>query len=238
MTNVLGLITARGGSKGIPNKNIVDLAGLPLLSYTARAARESTRLTRVVLSTDSEAIATCGRESGIEVPFARPAELARDDTPSIDVAQHALAWLKANEGWRPEVLVLLQPTSPLRRAEHIDAALEEMDRSGADTVVSVVPVPHSFHPYSVMMLNDNSLQDFLSDRPDIDRFRRQNLPPLYARNGPAVLASRVEVILEANSFYGKRVAPYHMSEEDSVDIDTNLDLWIAEQILTRRRGTV
>src|SRR5262245_16834240 len=120
--NVLGLITARGGSKGIPRKNLVPLLGRPLLAYTCEAALASTSLARVVLSTDDEEIASVGRAEGIEVPFMRPAELSRDDTPSIDVAVHAVQWLATHAGWQADALVLLQPTSPLRTAHHIDEA--------------------------------------------------------------------------------------------------------------------
>ena len=152
MKNVLGLIPARGGSKSIPGKSIALLAGRPLLAYTCEAALGSRCLTRVLLSTNDEKIAQVGRACGVEVPFLRPLELARDDTPSLPVAQHAVRWLIEHEGWEPDVLVLLQPTSPLRQTHHIDAALEHMAQVNADTVVSVVEVPHRFSPYSVMWL--------------------------------------------------------------------------------------
>jgi len=232
--NVLGLIPARGGSKGIPGKNIVPLAGKPLLAWTCEAARASRSLSRVLLSTDDSQIAEVGRACGVEVPFLRPPELARDDTPSVDVAVHALQWLADHEGWRAEVLVLLQPTSPLRRAEHIDAAVAELERTGADTVVSVVEVPHNFHPWSVMKRNGEWLEDFLPPAPGLDRFRRQNLPRLYARNGPAVLVTRALTILTRHSFYGERVAGYLMERGPSLDIDDPEDLELAELRMGKR----
>lgn len=235
--NVLGLIPARGGSKGIPGKNIVPLAGKPLLAWTCEAARASRALSRVVLSTDDAKIAEVGRAYGVEVPFLRPPELARDDTPSVDVAIHALEWLANHEGWQAEVLVLLQPTSPLRRAEHIDAAVAKLERTGADTVVSVVVVPHHFHPWSVMKQNGVWLEDFLPSPPGPDRFRRQNLPRLFARNGPAVLVARVATILTRRSFYGERVAGYEMDRGTSVDIDDRDDLELAELWLQKNRGS-
>lgn len=225
--NILGLVPARGGSKSIPHKNIALLAGRPLLAYTCEAALESRYLTRVVLSTDDETIAEVGRDCGVEVPFTRPNELARDDTPSLAVAQHAIRWLSEHEGWQADMLVLLQPTSPLRRAQHIDEALNLMLQSEADTVISVIEVPHRFNPYSVMKLVNGYLEDFWQDSLPFNRYRRQDLPTLYARNGPAVLATRVRVIMEQASFYGERVVPYVMTEEDSVDIDTPLDLELA-----------
>lgn len=234
--NVLGLIPARGGSKGIPHKNIVPLAGRPLLAWTCEAALASTSLSRVVLSTDDEEIAEVGRAWGVEVPFMRPAVLATDTAASADVAMHALAWLREHDGWDADLLVLLQPTSPLRTARHIDEALAALYASGADTVVSVVPVRHNFSPFTLMRLENGRLIDFW-DRPlPFDRYRRQDTPQLFARNGPAVLLTRVETLRRSNSFYGDYVAPYEMSEEDSVDIDRPADLVLAEWYLTRRGG--
>ncbi len=235
MTRVLGLIPARGGSKSIPHKNRAPLAGRPLLAYTCEAASGSRRLTRVIVSTDDEEIAHVGRGFGAEVPFLRPHELARDGTPSLPVAQHAVRWLTEHEGWEPDVLVLLQPTSPLRQARHIDEALVLMEQTAADTVVSVIAVPHRFSPYALMQLQDGCLHDFWQEPLPFDRFLRQNLPVLYARNGPAILASRVAVMFECQSFYGQRVIPYVMGEAESVDIDTPDDLWRAEWLLSLSR---
>jgi CMP-N,N'-diacetyllegionaminic acid synthase len=232
--NTLGLITARGGSKSIPGKNIARLAGRPLLAYTCDAARGSARLTRTVLSTDDPAIASVGRDCGVEVPFMRPEEIARDTTPSIDVALHAVDWLAQNDGWTADVVVILQPTSPLRVSRHIDEALYEMETWSADTVVSVVEVPHRFSPYSVMRMEGGRLRDFWDGPTPFDRYRRQDMPTLYARNGPAVLATRVPVMKEKRSFYGDFVAPYVMSEAESIDIDTPHDLMLAEAALSAR----
>jgi CMP-N,N'-diacetyllegionaminic acid synthase len=234
MEKVLGVIPARGGSKSLPRKNIAMLAGRPLLCYTCDAALNSRALGRVVLSTDDEQIAEVGRTSGVEVPFLRPPGLANDETPSVDVAEHAVRWLAEREGWQADVVVLLQPTSPLRQAGHIDEALGRMQDTDADTVVSVMPVPHRFSPYNVMKFEGGLLQDFWQDRVGFDRFRRQNLPVLYARNGPAVLASRASLILRSHTFYGARVAPYLMTEEESVDIDTAFDLRLAEWLIGQR----
>jgi CMP-N,N'-diacetyllegionaminic acid synthase len=238
MSNILGLIPARGGSKGIPRKNIARLAGRPLLAYTCEAALGSKLITRVVLSTDDTEIAQVGRDCGVEVPFLRPGELAGDDTPSLAVAQHAMRWLTEHERWTPDVLVLLQPTSPLRRARHVDEALERMAQAEADTVVSVVEVAHSFSPYGVMRLQDGWLENFWKEPLPFNSFRRQNLPIFYARNGPAVLATQVRVLIEQQSFYGKTIAPYIMTEEESVDIDTLFDLRLAEWLIGQRKETV
>jgi len=229
--NILGLIPARGGSKSIPHKNIVLLAGKPMLAYTCEAALQSAHINRVVLSTDDPAIAEVGRACGIEVPFMRPDELARDDTPSLAVAQHAISWLKQHADWHTDILVLLQPTSPLRRAKHIDEALEIMFQQNADTVVSVVEVPHRYSPYSIMGLKDGKLQDFWTAPLPFDRYRRQDMPTFYARNGPSVLVTKSDVVLRGESFYGENIYPYIMEERVSIDIDMSLDLLIAEVIL-------
>ena len=233
---ILGLIPARGGSKAIPHKNIALLAGQPLLAYTCEAALESDSLTRVVLSTDDDVIAKMGRGCGVEAPFMRPHELALDDTPSLAVAQHALRWLNDHEHWRADVLVLLQPTSPLRRGRHVDEALDLMLRSSADTIVSVTEVPHRYSPYSAMKLIEGYLVDFWQDSLQFDRYQRQDLPTLYARNGPALLATRTDVLMEKNTFYGPRVVPYVMDFQDSIDIDGPFDMELASWLLNRQRN--
>lgn len=230
-TKILGLIPARGGSKGIPGKNLVPLAGQPLLAYSVEAGLASRRLTRLVLSTDDPAIAEAGRGLGAEVPFLRPAELAADDTPALPVIQHAVGFLE-DQGWRPEVIVYLQPTSPLRRAEHIDAALDLLLSERADTVVSVVAVPHQFNPASVLRLKGGCLAPFLPEMAHL--LRRQDKPEVYARNGPAVLACTRAVIMEQGRLYGQRTLPLIMAPEESFDIDTPFDLELVQWLLGRR----
>jgi CMP-N,N'-diacetyllegionaminic acid synthase len=225
----LGVIPARGGSKGVPGKNLRALAGRPLLAYTADAALASRRLSRVVLSTDDETIAEAGRALGLEVPFMRPADLALDVTPMLPVLQHAAAAV-TTAAFVPAAVVLLQPTSPLRRAEHIDAALDLLESSGADSVVSVVEVPHQFSPVSVMTLVDGRLKPF-GDGPTITR--RQDKPRVYARNGPAVLATRAAV-LTGGSLYGDDCRPLVMNARASIDIDDADDFDYAEYLLRHR----
>ncbi len=230
--NILGVVPARGGSRSIPRKNIATLAGRPLLAYTADAVAGSRRLTRTVLSTDDPEIARVGRALGLAAPFLRPAPLARDETPMVEVLRQAAAWLAEQEAFRADVLVVLQPTSPLRRAEHIDAAVEILLVTGADTVVSVVEVPHQFNPVSLMRLEDDRLIPYL-DEPLI--LRRQDKPRLYARNGPAVLALR-RAVVDAGTLYGSDVRPLPMRAAESVDIDGPDDLALAEFWLSRRTG--
>jgi CMP-N,N'-diacetyllegionaminic acid synthase len=232
--HVLGVIPARGGSKGIPRKNLAPLGGRPLLTYSCDAARHSRELTRVVLSTDDEAIADVGRKCGVEVPFHRPAELAQDDTPMLAVLQHAVRALEEREGYLADVVVLLQPTSPLRRPEHIDAAVRLLRQTGADSVVSVVEVPHQFNPVSVLRLEGGRLVPYMSV-PTITR--RQDKAPVYARNGPAVLGVLRAVVMEQNSLYGNDCRPFVMSPEDSLDVDSAWDLELVELVLARRAAT-
>jgi CMP-N-acetylneuraminic acid synthetase len=228
--NVLGVIPARGGSKGIPHKNLVAIAGRPLLAYTADAVRDSGRLTRTIVSTDDAEIAAAARRFGLEVPFLRPAELAADAAPMLPVLQHAVAAMR-QLGFTADCIVLLQPTSPLRRAAHIDAAVDLLDATGADSVVSVVDVPHQFNPVSVMRLEGDRLVPFVAG-PAV--LRRQDKPRVFARNGPAVLAVRAEV-LERGSLYGDDVRPLMMTPEESADVDAPADLDWIEFLLARHR---
>lgn len=226
--NILGLIPARGGSKAIPRKNIVNLAGKPLLAYTCEAALSSQRLTRIILNTDDPEIAAVGLKYGVEAPFMRPAQLAEDDAPILPVLQHAVQWLDANQGFYTDVLVLLQPTSPLRRSEHIDAAVDLLLGSGADTVVSVQEVPHQYNPVSLMQVDDQGcLRTFLEGEMIL---RRQDKPRVYARNGPAILALQRRT-LDSGRLYGDKVMPYIMSPLESIDIDDHDDLTLVEALI-------
>lgn len=214
--DVLGLIPARGGSKGIPRKNLAPVAGKPLLAWTVEAARAARELTRVVVSTDDDEIAAA---AGAEV-LRRPPELAADGTPMLDVVRHAVAELA------PDVVVLLQPTSPLRRVEHIDACVRLLLESGADAVVSVVEVPHAFRPESLMDVVDGRLVARGVAR------TRQEKERVYARNGPAVLARRADRI--GGDLYGGDVRPFVMDPRDSLDVDEPHELELAELLLRAR----
>ena len=213
---VLGLIPARGGSKGIPRKNLAPVGGKPLLAWTVAAARTAGELTRVVVSTDDDEIAAA---AGVEV-LRRPPELAEDDTPMLDVVRHAVAELA------PDVVVLLQPTSPLRRAEHVDACARLLLETDADAVVSVVEVPHRFRPESLMDVVDGRVVVRGSAR------MRQDKDRVYARNGPAVLARRADRI--GDDLYGGDVRPFVMDTRDSLDVDDDFDLELADLLLRSR----
>lgn len=225
---ILGLIPARGGSKAIPHKNIVPLAGKPLLAYTCEAAAASSRLDRTILSSDAPEIIRVARAYGVEAPFVRPADLAEDATPILPVIRHAVDWLEAHEDTSIDAVILLQPTSPLRTSAHIDAAVDLLLESGADNVVSVQAVPHNFNPVSVMRLDeDGSLKPFLEGEMIL---RRQDKPRVFARNGPAILAVRRRV-LDSGVLYGERVLPFEMTPLESIDIDNEDDLRLVEALI-------
>jgi CMP-N,N'-diacetyllegionaminic acid synthase len=229
---VVGLIPARGGSKSIPRKNLAMLAGRPLLAYTAAAALAARSLARTILSTDDDEIAETGRTLGLEVPFLRPPHLAGDAVEMLPVMHHVLDWL-AEQGMARATLVLLQPSSPLRQARHIDEAVGMLNDSGAETVVSVVEVPHQFSPASVMVRHpDGSLTPFLPGPPIL---RRQDKPRVFARNGPAILAVR-STVLSRGALYGEPTLGYCMSAADSLDIDEPDDLRLAEHYIRRREA--
>ena len=227
---VLGIVPARGGSKGVPGKNIRPLAGRPLLEYTARAAQASGAIDRLILSTDSPEIADAGRRAGLEVPFLRPAALAQDDTPMLAVLRHAIDALD-DAGWKPEVIVLLQPTSPLRRPEHIREAVERLRRTGADSVVTVVEIPRHLSPDYVMRLEDGRLRPFLAEGARVTR--RQDARPAYSRDG-TVYAFRRATLDRFGSIYGEDCRPLIIDPADSLSIDSPADWAAAERLLTQR----
>ena len=233
---ILGIITARGGSKGIPGKNLKPLAGRALLAYTIDAARDSGALDRVILSTEDAAIAAAGRSLGCDVPFTRPAHLSQDDTPHLPVIQHAAQWLRDHAGYQADAVMILQPTSPLRSADDIAAAARLLESSGADSVVSVSEVSAHAHPMRMLRVDDRgNAVLFATGEPVRRRInRRQDLPQAWVMNG-AIYACRTSVLFDAEpSLYGDRVVAYPMPAERSVSIDDFEDWAAAERALARR----
>jgi CMP-N,N'-diacetyllegionaminic acid synthase len=230
---VLAVIPARGGSKGLPRKNIKLLLGRPLLHYTAAAAEASCLISKTILSTDDEEIAEVGRQAGLEVPFLRPAELAQDRTPTLPVIQHAVAMLEAG-GERYDVICLLEPTNPLRRPATIDACLELLDKTGADAVTTLLPVPAEHNPHWVYF-RDAEGWIRLSTGESSPIPRRQELPPAYHRDG-SVYATRRDVLMNQNSLYGQKLAGFIVRPEESVNIDGPADWERAETLLAERNG--
>lgn len=226
--SIVAIIPARGGSKGIPRKNLTQIAGRPLISYSIKAAQNATSVNRILISTDDSEIADVAGELGAEVPFLRPSELADDNAGMLGVLQHALEWLES-QGVEVEALVLLQPTSPLRTSRHIEEAITLFRSTSVSSVVSVVEVPHQFSPISLMKLSaKGTLSPFISGQ--ISVTRRQDKPKLYARNGPALLICHPKT-LRAGHLYGDFCLPYLMSHEDSLDIDEPEDILRIRQFM-------
>lgn len=226
---VLVVIPARGGSKSIPDKNLVALGGKPLITYTIDVAQAVETVDRLIVSTDSERIADVARSYRAEVPFLRPAELAQDETPGINPLIHAVQWLQENEGYEADYLLCLQPTSPLCSKEDVEHAIDVAVRRGADAVVSVAPVQH--HPYRMKTVDpEGRMNDFV---PVADTAaRRQDLPPVYALNG-AIYLIRHKVLVTRQTWQTDQTYAVVMPPERSIDIDTYLDLMLAECLLKR-----
>ena len=226
----IAVIPARGGSKGVPKKNIREINGIPLLAYTINAARQSSMFDTVIVSTDSEEISRIAIEYGAEVPFIRPADISGDLASSDSVVKHALEYYQ-KRSISYDVVCKLQPTSPLRSEKHIREAFELFREKEADFVVSFCECEHS-PLWSGTLGSDNSIDDFMSN---IDKGAcRQELPLFYRLNG-AIYLAKTERFLENGSFIGKKGFAFIMPQEASVDIDSELDFELA-QILIKKRN--
>lgn len=226
---IVGIIPARSGSKGIPDKNIRNLAGKPLIAHTIESAINSKLISRLIVSTDAENIAEISRKYGAEAPFLRPIELAQDDIPTLPVLQHAIRFLEKKQGYKPDIIVSLQPTSPLRKTQHIDKAIKKLIETDADSIVSLCEVEHS--PYWMKRINGDRVFDFVEGSEKYAR--RQDLPKVYRVNG-AVYVTRYNVLMNQNRILGNDTRAIIMDKEDSIDIDDELDFKLAELILAQR----
>jgi CMP-N,N'-diacetyllegionaminic acid synthase len=225
---IVALVPARAGSKGIPGKNIKPLCGKPLIAYTAEVIRAANIFDRAILTTESVAIAEAGRAWGLETPFLRPAELADDDTPMLDVIEHAINWLERSDS-APEIVVLLQPTQPLRQSTDVVRAVELLQAGGCDSVVSVVALPAHISPDYVMRINEKGrLVNFLADGAKL--MRRQDVRPAYVRDG-TVYAFHARTVRKHRSLYGAICLPLIVNAEHSINIDTPADWEEAERRL-------
>ena len=226
---ILAIIPARGGSKGLPGKNILSFCGKPLISWTIAQAQESRYLNKVVVSTDDEAIATIALKVGASVPFLRPKKLATSTSNMIDVVMHSLDFFsKKNEKY--DIIVLLQPTSPLRTSEDIDKAIELFFKKKASSVISVCRSEH--HPWwSVSLTNDLKIEKFLGIGPP--HKNRQALPVYYRING-AVYVETVESFRKKRSFVSRNTYVYIMPVEKSIDIDNRVDFEVAKVFMKRK----
>jgi CMP-N-acetylneuraminic acid synthetase len=227
---ILAFIPARGGSKRIPNKNIKLLNGKPLIAYTIEAAKASKYINRIVVSTDSEDIAGVARQCGAEVPFMRPKEISQEDSTEMQFFEHALSWFSKNEKYEPDLIVLLYPTSPFRKPESIDKAIEEICKHPeADSLRSVKLC--SEHPYKMWVIEDGYLKPFVkSDDPNIHTLSYQLFPKIYIQNA-SIYITKPSTIKNKKSPIGDIVLPFIMNEMESIDINTLLDFQFAEMVM-------
>lgn len=226
---ILGLIPARGGSKGVPKKNIKLLGKIPLIEYTIRSARDSKFLTEVVVSTDNDEIAIVAEILGLKPPFIRPSEFALDTSTSLEVAQHAIVFFEKQNIFF-DAVCLLQPTSPFREIEFIDNSIRKFIDSNADCLVSVLPIPNEYNPHWAFEKNvDGFLRIATGEEKIITR--RQELPKTFHRDG-SIYITKTEVI-KNGSLYGKSIAYIESNPQFHVNIDTMRDWETAEKILTQ-----
>lgn len=233
---ILAIVPARGGSKGLPNKNILPLAGHPLIAYSVEAGKRSKYIDRVIVTTDSEAIAEAARKYGADIPFMRPAHLAADLSTDVETFMHALQWLDDNEGYRPDIIVQLRPTSPIRFIEEIDKSIELLiDNPEATGLRAVTLSPNT--PYKMWRLG-NTEADFMQPLLQVEGIPepynepRQNLPKVYWQTGTLDLFRR-EVLMENKSMTGRKVLPLVMDSAFAIDIDEIESFRRAESLLPK-----
>ncbi len=228
---VLGLVLARGGSRGIPRKNLAPLAGKPLIAYTIETALASETITRLIVSTEDDEIARVSRQLGAETPFKRPAELATDTAQDLPAFRHALSWLEENEDYKPDVLVHLRPTSPFRLAEDIDGTVRLLLAHPEATAVRTVSRP-SQNPFKMWRIENGYMKPLIPIRGrEGYNMPRQELPTVFWQNGLVDVAWRSTIL--AGSMTGDRILPYIIEHNRVVDIDTPLSLRVAEFLYLR-----
>lgn len=237
---ILAIIPARGGSKGVPGKNIRNLAGKPLIAWTIAAAKKSELLTRFIVSTDSGEIAKAAMTYGAEVPFLRPVDISQDLSTDIEFLTHAVDFLKEKEGYEPDVVLRLPPTSPLRTAAHIDEGIKTLiDNPDADSCRPITEAPK--HPYKMwrviegVSIMEPFLPKTITQMDEPYNLPRQLLPKAYIHTG-AMDVMRLATIRDLKSTSGKKVAYFFMKPGDSINIDNELDFELAEILMRKRLG--
>lgn len=234
VSKILALIPARSGSKRVKNKNIRPLAGKSLIAYTIEAAKKSQLINRIIVSTDSKEIAKIAQKHGAEVPFLRPAEISQDDSTEYQYYSHALNWLKENEWYEPDLIVNLYPTSPLRKPETIDKAIKRLlAHPEADSLRSVKKATQ--HPYKMWRIVGEYLEPLTpSKNNNLHTFSIQLFPEIYIQNSSIY-------IIKTKSFYqyratiGNVILSFEMDEEESLDVNTELDFQVAEKLLQEHK---
>ena len=229
---IVAIIPARGGSKSVPRKNITDVGGKPLIGFTIEEALKSNKVNEVVVTTDDEEIAEIARNFGASVPFMRPKELATDTAETAPAVLHCLRELEARKNVQYDAVLLLQPTTPFRKTQHIDDAITMMEKEACDSVVSVVSVGAN-HPFRMKRLVGKRLINYL-DQGFEDMRPRQSLPPVYIRNGAIYLTSR-KTLVELGTLVGSHCLGLEMNAEDSINIDDPLDLQLARLCMDEKK---
>ena len=227
--NILAIIPARGGSKGLPGKNIKSLNGKPLIAYTIEEDAKSKGITRTIVSTDSEEIADISKQYGAEIPFLRPEAFATDTASSVDVVVHALDYLRENENYIPDYIVLLQCTTPFKNSEDLDQAMQKCINEEMDAVVSICEA--EVNPYWTVKFEGKELKDVIEGGNSISS--RQALPKAYRLNG-GIYGIKTEVFLKERDFMPKKTTGYIMPHERSIDIDTKEDFELCKHIISKR----
>ena len=229
---ILGLIPARGGSKSIPKKNIKILNGKPLLQYTVEAASQSIHLSKVILSSDDEAIIKVAKQLNLEVPFVRPKHLAEDKSPTLGVIQHAIQFYQ-EQNITFDAVCLLQVTSPFKTGEFIDTAIHKFTEGQCDALVSVQKVPDEYNPHWTFKENETgNLELFTGEEQIISR--RQDLPKIYHRDG-LIYITKTSVLMEQNSLYGSKLGYIKSPSDNTINIDTMEDWKQAEAFLNSNK---
>lgn len=224
---ILAIIPARKNSKGIPKKNLKKVSGIPLIEYTIKEAKKSKKISRLIVSTDSSEILKLAKKLNVETPFLRPRKYALSNSPTSYVIKHALDFLKEKENYVPEIVVILQPTSPLRNFSNIDKSIDLLKRSKSTSVLGVYPMKQN--PFIAFTMNKNKhLKPYKNNFTKY--FQRQKLPVFYYPTG-SLYTFWTKTFLKHGNYYGNKIMPLIVSKEESIDVDDNFDLFLVESIL-------
>ncbi len=228
---ILGITLARGGSKSVPRKNIRPILGIPLIAYTIAEAQRSRLITRYVVSTDDEEIRQVALKYGADVPFLRPAEFSTDTASSVGALQHAVNWVEQEEGERYDYVIELMCTNPMKTVEDIDACIDKLVSTRADSVIAVHRL-EDHHPLRIKKIVDDRIVDFCL--PETPESRRQDLKPdAYVRSGSIYALRRDHLMVDGRRYGSVESRPYILSEERAVNVDTEIDFLIAEHLMSR-----
>lgn len=229
--NIVSIIPARGGSKGIPRKNIIEVGGKPLIAYSIEAAKNSALIDRVIVTTDDKEIAEIAEKYGAEVPFIRPYELAQDNTPTYPVIKHTVEWLQEKENYKPELIVILEPTFPLRTSEEIDSAIKLiLSDEEADSLRGVIE-PFQ-NPYKMWTLKDKYLTSLIKEGESAYEKPRQMLNKVYWQNGH-IYISKYKTLMEKGNIHGDKILPFILDSDKFIDVDTEEDLKLLTNYLKK-----